>query len=182
MDSRLSTGPKARPTNTSIWRAVPRRTSFAISPAAMTGASFPKRCWVGSWPTAFLNGEPERFNYIPKRDVPDRFRGAARVLDNICLRVNSGFYLGGGDGEILHNKRLRNWLTYQGEDRNEGHRGRWILDERILDTLRADALKLAPDAASAPSRSQSSLLRDVFSPVIELGVSRDHLKYLPGKE
>ena len=43
--------------------------------------------------TVFFNGEPERFNYMPKRHVPEAHRGAARVLDNICLRINSGFYL-----------------------------------------------------------------------------------------
>lgn len=132
--------------------------------------------------TAFFNGEPERFNYIPKRDVPEKFADAARVLDNICLRVNSGFYLAHEGCGMLDNKRLKNWLLYQEADRAEGRRGRWILDERIIRTLREDRPAPAPAAAPLPDKSVSGLLRDILSPIAALGVSREHLKYLPTQD
>lgn len=134
---------------------------------------------LGSALTCFFNGDPERFNYLPKRDVPAKFRGVTRVLDNICLRVNSGFYLSLPARPVKQTKRLANWLTYQQQDRVENLRGRWILDERILDTLDPQTLKLPPDAAAAPKAEKYSLLRDVLSPVAGLGVQREYLKYLP---
>jgi len=137
---------------------------------------------LGSALAAFLMGEPERFNYLPKRDVPAKYRGAARVLDNICLRVNSGFYLSLPGCQIDNEKRLKNWLRYQEADRVEHVRGRWILDERILRTLKDDALKLDPNAPAAPCQTQNSLWRDMLSPVAELGVSREYLKYLPNQQ
>jgi hypothetical protein len=74
--------------------------------------------------TAFLNGGPERFNYMPKRDVPEHHRASARVLDNICLRVNSGFYLINPGQTLGEEARLFRWLKYQEADRTEGRRGR----------------------------------------------------------
>lgn len=85
--------------------------------------------------TVFFNGEPERFNYMPKRDVADEFRCVARVLDNICLRVNSGYYLVQKSRRFRHRDRLVKWLDYQKADRNEARRGRWILDEEIVSVL-----------------------------------------------
>lgn len=134
---------------------------------------------LGSALTCFLNGDPERFNYLPKRDVPAKFRGVARLLDNICLRVNSGFYLCIPKSTVAQAKRLENWLTYQQEDRKENLKGRWILDERILSSLEPDALTLPPDAPAAPKTERCSLLCDVLSPVAGLGVQREYLKYLP---
>lgn len=88
----------------------------------------------------FFNGAPERFNYLHKRDVPEAFQGACRVLDNICLRINSGFYLMGEAepaAEVARlddmlAARLRNWLKAQREDRREGSLGRWVLDEAMM--------------------------------------------------
>ena len=80
----------------------------------------------------FLRGGPERFNYMPKRDVPDAHIGAARLLDNVCLRINSGFYLPGPPVGPAERARLCNWLAAQKADRVEGAAGRWVLDETIL--------------------------------------------------
>lgn len=153
------------------WRSFPEEVlSWAMAQKAMD---------LGSALTAFINGGPERFNYMHKREVPDRYRGAARVLDNICLRVNSGFYLSQPGSDVENRSRLDKWLSYQEADRSEGRRGRWILDERIIAMLESDALTLEPGNASAPQRTERSVLRDVLSPVMDLGVSREYLKYLP---
>jgi hypothetical protein len=137
---------------------------------------------LGSALTCFFNGEPERFNYLPKRDVPEKYYATAQILDNICLRVNSGFYLCLPDWPVEQTRRLGNWLTYQQADRSEKCRGRWILDENILSVLTEERLKVAPDAPAAARTEKRSLLRDVLSPVAELGVSREYLKYLPAED
>ena len=124
----------------------------------------------------FFNGGPERFNYIPKREVSEAYRGATRVLDNICLRINSGFYLVYPGREPACGKELHRWLTYQQADRDEDRRGRWILDEEILEPMLHDALRAAP-GAETKKHKKTSLLRDLLSPVVGLGVDRDVLKY-----
>jgi len=127
---------------------------------------------------AFFNGGPERFNYMPKGHVPEAHRGAARVLDNICLRINSGFYLVyPGHGPKCRDKLIK-WLDYQNIDRAEGRRGRWILDERILEPMLKDALRF--DRSSEVDRYQKpSLWRDLLSPILSLGVDRRLLKHKP---
>lgn len=82
--------------------------------------------------SVFFNGDPERFNYLPKRDVPEAHLGAARLLDNICLRVNSGFYQLRPGPRIVEQTSARKWQAAQRADRTEGRRGRWVLDETLL--------------------------------------------------
>jgi hypothetical protein len=101
--------------------------------------------------TVFFNGGPERFNYLSKRDVPQAHRPAARVLDNICLRVNCGFYLVRPGQKVAQRARIEKWLSYQQADRAEGRRGRWILDDGIID----EALKGRPQ--EAPERDAETL-------------------------
>ncbi len=129
---------------------------------------------LGSALTCFFNGEPERFNYLAKRDVPERHLGTARTLDNICLRVNSGFYLALPEMGVDQTKRLQNWLTYQKADRQERRRGRWILDERILDALRPETFKLTPDqgAETATGSADRGVIRRLMQPLSKLAISR----------
>jgi hypothetical protein len=124
----------------------------------------------------FFNGDPGRFNYMPKAHVPEAYHGVARVLDNICLRVNSGFYLIYPGKALCCQTRLSAWLSYQQADRAEGRRGRWMLDERILAPMLEDDLRLPRDP-SAKDKPRQSLWRDLLSPIIGLGVDRDVLKY-----
>lgn len=124
----------------------------------------------------FFNGDPGRFNYMPKSHVPESLRGVSRVLDNICLRVNSGFYLISPGETPRCQALLSTWLGYQAADRAEGRRGRWILDEGILAPMLQDDLRLPRDRAPA-NKPRPSLLRDLLSPIIGLGVDRDVLKY-----
>lgn len=131
---------------------------------------------LGTALVVFFNGEPARFNYMPKTHVPGDYRGVARVLDNICLRVNSGFYLVyPGQGQSCH-ATLSKWLIYQEADRAEGRRGRWILDERILEPMLGDVLRL-PKGTAAEKRPHPSLWRELLSPIVALGVDRNLLKH-----
>jgi len=80
----------------------------------------------------FLNGQPERFNYFSKRDVPEGFAAECRLLDNICQRINCGFYLPGTSPGPELMVRVRSWMAAQAEDRAEAKRGRWVLGDEIL--------------------------------------------------
>jgi len=150
---------------------------WALAPEPVLGWAMAQRgidlCTALS---VFFNGDPGRFNYMPKLHVPEPYRGVTRVLDNICLRVNSGFYLiyPGKIPSCQH--RLSKWLSYQQADRDEGRRGRWMLDERILDPMLQDDLRLPRDQAPM-NKPRPSLWRDLLSPLIGLGVDRDVLKY-----
>lgn len=134
---------------------------------------------LGSAVTCFLNGKPERFNYLPKRDVPEKCKATARLLDNICLRINSGFYLAWPDRGVLDRRQLNRWLAVQVKDQYENRQGRYILDEAIVKTLSNDELKINRRHETAHYEKDQSLLRDLLSPVMELGVSRRMLRYLP---
>lgn len=85
--------------------------------------------------TVFFNGRPERYNYLHKRNVPASGRAEARLLDNICQRINSGFYLADGPRSLAAEPRLRNWLEVQQRDRAAHSAGRWVLNEDILGAM-----------------------------------------------
>ncbi len=87
---------------------------------------------LGSALTVFFNGDPARFNYLPKRDIPEEYNSITTLLDNICLRVNSGFYRISPSLRVDGRKRMEVWLLFQAEDRMDGLQGRWILDEGIV--------------------------------------------------
>ncbi|MEO0371635.1 MAG: hypothetical protein AAF231_09295 [Pseudomonadota bacterium] len=97
--------------------------------------------------TVFFNGDPARFNYISKRAVPTQYRGATKLLDNICLRINSGFYRTSNAVRVDNRHLLNNWLAFQEADRSEGRRGRWILDEAIIESAFAPSAP-APELAA----------------------------------
>jgi hypothetical protein len=161
-------------------RQIARDYDWSLYPEPVLGWVMAQKCIdLGSALTAFLNGAPERFNYVPKRDVPAGLQGAALVLDNICLRVNSGFYLVWPDKDVTQRDRIEHWLARQAQDRVSGRHGRWVLDEEIVGALLRNALQMDPARETAVYSEHSSLLRDLFSPVLELGVSRRVLRYLP---
>lgn len=111
---------------------------------------------LGSAVTGFFNGTPERFNHLPKRDVPEAFQPAARLLDNICLRVNCGLYIAEDIPAELDLDRLRAWMRQQSADRQAGAAGRWVLDEQIMAPLMGedggDTGTLGSVLARAPRR------------------------------
>lgn len=134
---------------------------------------------LGTALSVFFNGRPERFNYIPKREIPEDQQGPASVLDTICLRLNSGFYLAWPDRDVADRGKVEQWLDMQSQDRRTGRLGRFVLDEAIVGTLLNDELSLDPDAETAVYDRSTSIWRDIFSPVLELGVSRRLLRYKP---
>ncbi|WP_297774038.1 hypothetical protein [uncultured Roseovarius sp.] len=150
---------------------------WAHEPEAVLGWAMAQReIDLGTAVHVFFNGDPARFNYMPKRHVPAEYRGVARALDNICLRINSGFYLAYPGCTPRCEAKLSKWLGYQDVDRSEGRRGRWMLDERILAPMQRDERGPSNTAASRPA-PRPSLLRDLLSPVLGLGIDRNLLKY-----
>jgi hypothetical protein len=104
----------------------------------------------------FLRGAPERFNYMPKRDVSAAYVAEARLLDNICLRVNSGFYLP-REGACAHDMpRLSCWIAAQAADRVEGASGRWVLDETILSAVMEPEVRAASPVMAPRKRATLS--------------------------
>lgn len=81
----------------------------------------------------FFAGDPGRFNYLPKRDVPVAYRGTARLLDTICQRVNSGFYRPDRGLRLAARAGARRWLEAQHADLALGRRGRWVLDTALVE-------------------------------------------------
>ncbi|WP_113912248.1 hypothetical protein [Roseovarius dicentrarchi] len=92
----------------------------------------------------FFDGDPERFNYLSKRAVPRCHAAGVRLLDNICLRINCGFYLPGAHPVSADMARLNNWIAAQKADRAEGACGRWVLDEAIVARLSAAGVPARP--------------------------------------
>ncbi|MEL7014209.1 MAG: hypothetical protein AAFO72_13140 [Pseudomonadota bacterium] len=129
--------------------------------------------------TVFFNGIPERFNTLAHRDVPRGFRGEAQLLDTICQRINAGFYLAYPENEARVKERASDWLEAQDRDSAAGRKGRYLLDPAIIETVLDGALTLDPSEETALYAPKASILRDVLSPVIGLGVSRHDLRYLP---
>ncbi len=139
-------------------------------PETVLGWVMAQKCVdLGTALAAFLNGEPERFNYMPKRDVPEGYRGIVRLLDNICLRINSGFYLVDPNNMLADHKRINKWLAYQAEDDAEGRSGRWQLDADILEPLLKNTLRIE---VPEEQKKNHSLLYDILSPAIDLATKR----------
>ena len=153
-------------------RDLARRYDWSWHPERVLGWIMAQKCIdLGTALEVFLNGEPERFNYLPKRDVSADFRGAVQLLDNICLRLNSGFYLVYPDRPIHSTKRITKWVTYQKVDRSESRSGRWVLDEAVIAPLFNDTLHVEGGAA-LDQIGQHSLLMDILSPVIDLATKK----------
>lgn len=146
---------KARAATNEDLRRLAREFDWGNEPEAVLGWMMAQKSIdLGSALTVFFNGDPERFNYLAKRDVPKEYRGAARVLDNICLRLNSGFYRVRAGRKMPERVRLEKWLEFQSADRAEGRRGRWILDEGIV-----AGLDRAPDSVGPPQPNGMEALR-----------------------
>lgn len=166
-------------------RKLVARYDWSMHPEAVLGwALAQKNIDLGAVLSCFFKGDPQRFNYIPKYDLFEDMRPMARLLDLICLRVNSGFYLVWPDSKLTSPDQLAAWISMQKEDREKGIQGRFVLDEMIVKSVLEGGVRssLGRQALLGQADSKTSLLRDIFSPILELGVSREDLKYLPHED
>lgn len=110
-----------------------RAYDWAFYPEAVLGwATAQKTVDLGAALVAFFNGDPSRFNYLPKQDIGPEHRGTLRLLDSISQRINAGFYLPSPLACAAKIRKLDNWLYYQDQDVKDGRRGRWVFDRQIL--------------------------------------------------
>ncbi|MCF3596104.1 hypothetical protein LZG00_19145 [Rhodobacteraceae bacterium LMO-12] len=90
---------------------------------------------LGAALAAFFNGDPMRFNYVPKRDVSEEYGPTVRLLDTVFQRINAGFYLPHPlfcDEKLI---KLETWMKYQREDARLRQRGRWVFDQDVLEPI-----------------------------------------------
>ncbi|SLN10818.1 hypothetical protein ROA7450_00038 [Roseovarius albus] len=114
-------------------RSLARRYDWKTYPETVLSWIMSQRCIdLGTAVTVFFNGEPERFNYIPKRDLPKGFHRTVRVLDNILLRMNSGYYRSQVTKPLPIDDRLDWWMDNQAQDARERRRGRWEIEKSVL--------------------------------------------------
>ncbi|MEZ5715473.1 MAG: hypothetical protein R3D85_10060 [Paracoccaceae bacterium] len=118
---------------------VMREYDWSLYPGAVLGHVAAKRgIGLSAALSAFFNGDPWRFNYLPKRDVGEVFRTQASLLDAICQRINAGFYL--PDLAPLCRQdvaRLDAWIANQRHDQRDHRRGRWVIEDQALEPLYA---------------------------------------------
>ena len=119
----------------------------------------------------FFRGAPERFNYMHKHEVPAAHLAEVRLLDNICQRVNSGFYLPQPGRSLVCRDRLTRWLAAQEADRAARRRGRWILDPAIVAAAR-DAVACPAPELPRPAPRKGGLWQALVAPVRGLGPMR----------
>lgn len=118
---------------------VMRDYDWALFPGAVLGHVSAKRgIGLSAALSAFFNGDPWRFNYLPKRDVGEVFRNQASLLDAICQRINAGFYLPDLAPLCVQDMaRLEAWVANQRHDMREHRRGRWVIEDQALEPLYA---------------------------------------------
>jgi len=109
----------------------------------------------------FMNAGPERLNYVSKRNVENMDLGRVRLLDNICLRINCGFYLPLPGTSTGCRERVAEWVSYQTAGRHQGIQGRWLLDENILQSLLEHGTRIARADPPVP-KSHQGFLRSMF--------------------
>lgn len=116
--------------------SVMRFYDWSWKPQTVIGwAAAQKSIELGAALAAFFNGDPMRFNYVPKRDVSENYAETVRLLDTIFQRINAGFYL--PDPVFCDQKlqKLEQWMAYQREDAREFKRGRWVFEPEVLEPI-----------------------------------------------
>lgn len=116
--------------------AVMRYYDWSKYPQTVIGwASAQQGIELGAALAAFFNGDPMRFNYVRKRDVPKEYAETVRLLDNIIQRINAGFYL--PDPLFCKEKlvKLEKWMQYQIEDTRDHKQGRWVFQRQVLEPI-----------------------------------------------
>ena len=117
---------------------VMRKYNWSHHPVQVLGwLSAQKGIGLNSAIACFFNGDPWRFNYLPKRDVGDEYLGQIKLLDAILQRINAGFYLPDTNPCERAMSRLDAWLKYQREDYRDHRRGRWVIEAHALEPLLA---------------------------------------------
>ncbi len=133
---------------------------------------------LGTAARVFLNGGPEPFQHVLKRDIPENDRRRCNLLDAVHKRLVAGFYLPDPEGGLGSERdEMMAWITKQEEDREQGRVGRWNFTRELFEPLTLDSVKPAEadplaaiidrDIFAIPERpKRASLLRELFSSII----------------
>ena len=146
--------------------AVMRFYDWSLYPDTVIGwAAAQKGIELGAALAAFFNGDPMRFNYVPKRDIPAHYGAVVRLLDTIVQRINAGFYLPHPVFCDEKQPKLEAWMRYQNEDNRMRQSGRWVFDRDMLEPILGpqvigfDTEPREPEAAEGDGFSIKSLLK-----------------------
>lgn len=122
---------------------------------------------LGAALAAFFNGDPMRFNYVPKRDVSGEYAPTVRLLDTIFQRINAGFYLPHPlfcEEKLI---KLETWMKYQREDARQRQRGRWMFDQDMLEPILGTQVIGFDTKPRAPEDTQSKLsIKSLLKPLV----------------
>lgn len=124
---------------------------------------------LGTAIEVFLNGHPERFNYMRKDKVPLDDQPRCLQLDAIHRRIVSGFYLPDPEGGLgVAFDRILAWVENQEEDRAKGRQGRWVFDPALFTPITLKAIQAEQDDEVEEGRApaQSANARDLLDPSI----------------
>lgn len=133
---------------------------------------------LGTAARVFLNGGPEQFQHVHKRDIPEAERRRCNLLDAIHKRLVAGFYLPDPVSDLGSERdEILDWIVKQQEDRERGRVGRWNFTRALFEPLTlspanpADADPLGDsidkDIFTYDKRPKRvSLLRELFSSIL----------------
>lgn len=152
--------------------AVMRYYDWSLYPETVLGwVSAQKGIELSAALAAFFNGDPWRFNYVPKRDVSEEYHGIVRLLDTICRRINAGFYLPDSHGCIGGLPRLGSWMENQRVDVRSRLCGRWVIHPEVLDPMLTRDRKAMEEELrreigdDAEGQSKGFRLREIIAPL-----------------
>ena len=128
---------QVRQATTAQLSAAMRDYDWALYPETVLGwISAQKGIGLSAAISAFFNGDPWRFNYLPKRDVAQEYHGVVSLLDTINRRINAGFYLPDLVPLCAQDMaKLDAWLANQRHDLRDHRSGRWLIESDVLDPL-----------------------------------------------
>ena len=118
---------------------------------------------LGTAMIVFFNGNPARYNYLRKDEVPLDARDRCQVLDAIHRRVTSGFYLPDPDqglGDVF--ALILDWVERQEMDRARGRHGRWVFDPTLFTPITLKAVLAEQDDEADTSDEDDVLDRSIF--------------------
>ena len=152
-----------------VKRATPQALGKTLGEADWAQVPLPVLAWASSRKGVslkdalhgFFNADPMRFNYMRKSEVPAEFRAMCRVLDAMCLRINSSFF---DNVKAVDDDKLPdgfdNWITCQKLDLLAGKSGRWVIREAVLMTPVSRSKKLPFAELTSPVPSRLNLCSD----------------------
>lgn len=112
----------------------------------------------------FLNGDPERFNYLERDEVPLNMTARVAMLDCLYMKISYGFYLPDPAlGLASVRRETEAWMAQQRRDQSQGITRRWVFNESHFSAISDQGpRKLMRAPRNVP---KSALWRTLFVPM-----------------